>query len=142
MELRNFLSLTLSVSNAKFESSVSSHQIGLLTMCLEREAFLPRYDYECQTCKHRFEVRQSFSSEPVATCPVCQNGSRRIIHSVPVVFKGSGFYVNDYGKGRGSSNSAASRRESDSDKSSKSESKAESDSSSKGKPDKEPTAKS
>ena len=132
--------MTLSESDAKFESSVSSRQIGLLTMCLEREVFLPRYDYECQTCKHRFEVRQSFSSEPVATCPVCQNGSRRIIHSVPVVFKGSGFYVNDYGKGKSSSSSSASHRESDTDKGSKSESKTESDSSSKGKADKEPTA--
>ena len=115
-------------------------------MCLEREAFLPRYDYECQTCKHRFEVKQSFSSEPVASCPVCQNESRRIIHSVPVVFKGSGFYVNDYGKGKGASGSAASRREKESDagskSESKSESKAESDSSSNGKADKEPTTTS
>ena len=63
------------------------------------EVFLPRYDYECLTCKHQFEVRQSYASEPVADCPVCNNGARRLIHSVPVVFKGSGFYVNDYGKG-------------------------------------------
>ena len=27
------------------------------------------------------------------------NGARRVFHAVPVVFKGSGFYVNDYGKG-------------------------------------------
>ena len=71
---------------------------------------MPRYDYECETCHNRFEVKQSFSSEPVANCPVCQNGARRVIHSVPVVFKGSGFYVNDYGKG---SNGARSNSESE-----------------------------
>jgi putative FmdB family regulatory protein len=60
---------------------------------------LPRYDYECPNCHHVFEVKQSFSSEPVATCPNCANGARRVFRAVPIVFKGSGFYVNDYGKG-------------------------------------------
>lgn len=68
---------------------------------------MPRYDYECQTCHHKFELKQSFSSEPVATCPECNNEARRLIHSVPVVFKGSGFYVNDYGKGNGSTTSSS-----------------------------------
>ena len=62
---------------------------------------MPRYDYRCSQCDHGFELKQSFDSEPVATCPVCQGVARRRIHSVPVVFKGSGWYVNDYGK-RGS----------------------------------------
>ena len=92
---------------------------------------MPRYDYECQTCHHRFEVKQSFASEPVATCPVCQNGSRRLIHSVPVVFKGSGFYVNDYGKGNSSFKSSAKSKEPESEKDSKKQTKAETDSSSK-----------
>ena len=76
---------------------------------------MPRYDYECQSCMHRFEVRQSFSSDSVATCPVCQNGARRVIHSVPVMFKGSGFYVNDYGKKGASSTSSAGKDGSDGD---------------------------
>ena len=92
---------------------------------------MPRYDYECETCHHRFELKQSFSSEPVATCPVCQSGSRRLIHSVPVVFKGSGFYVNDYGKGNSSSGSRAESREPKAEKESKTEPKAESGSASK-----------
>lgn len=74
---------------------------------------MPRYDYQCQTCSHEFELRQSFSSEPVAACPECGNTSRRLIRAVPVVFKGSGFYVNDYGKG---SNSGSSGQPSDSTK--------------------------
>ena len=81
---------------------------------------MPRYDYECDICHHRFEVRQSFDSKPFANCPVCQGSSHRKIHVVPVVFKGSGWYVNDYGK-RGS----AAGSSSDSKESSPSDSKAE-----------------
>lgn len=75
---------------------------------------MPLYDYRCQTCDEKFELRQSFSSEPVATCPSCNNESKRIIHSVPVVFKGSGFYVNDYGKGRSGSTTSSDSKDSDS----------------------------
>ena len=84
---------------------------------------MPRYDYRCSDCGHEFEIRQSFSDEPVAACPLCGVESRRVIHSVPVVFKGSGFYVNDYGKGGGSNG----RSKPESDESSDSDSKSESD---------------
>jgi putative FmdB family regulatory protein len=94
---------------------------------------VPRYDYECQTCQHIFEVKQSFSSEPVATCPECMNGAQRMIRAVPIVFKGSGFYVNDYGKGGGAtasdpkvSEESKSETKSDTKTESKSESKTES----------------
>ena len=96
---------------------------------------MPRYDYLCPDCGNEFEIRQSFTSDPIATCESCQGTARRVIHSVPVVFKGSGFYVNDYGKGRGSTSSSAdskASKESSSDSDgngsakAKSESKAES----------------
>ena len=67
---------------------------------------MPTYEYECNSCQHRFEENQSFSSEPVATCPKCTEDSRRVFHAVPVVFKGAGFYVNDYGKGSGAGTSS------------------------------------
>lgn len=84
---------------------------------------MPRYDYRCSDCGHEFEIKQSFSDEPVAACPLCGVDSRRVIHSVPVVFKGSGFYVNDYGKGGGSNG----RSKPESDESSDSDSKSDSD---------------
>jgi len=28
-------------------------------------------------------------------CPQCQGKARRVIHSIPVIFKGSGFYSTD-----------------------------------------------
>ena len=99
---------------------------------------MPRYDYECQKCHNVFELRQSFSSEPVATCPKCRNGARRLIHSVPVVFKGSGFYVNDYGKGRSSNGSTSESSKAKPEKSTKSEAKGESDSKTEASSKKEP----
>ena len=59
---------------------------------------MPTYVYECSKCSHRFELKQSFQSETVAPCPVCKHEAQRVILSVPVVFKGSGWDVNDYGK--------------------------------------------
>ena len=60
---------------------------------------VPTYEYECSLCHFHFERRQRFDEEPVAICPECQGKSRRIFHSVPVIFKGSGFYVTDNRKG-------------------------------------------
>ena len=70
---------------------------------------MPRYDYRCGQCGHAFELRQSFSSEPVANCPNCAGVAKRQIHAPPVLFKGSGWYVNDYGKGRGKHEAAADK---------------------------------
>ena len=60
---------------------------------------VPIYEYECSKCKCIFERRQRFDEEPVAICPECQGKARRVIHSVPVIFKGSGFYITDSRKG-------------------------------------------
>ena len=87
---------------------------------------MPRYDYRCTDCGHEFEVKQSFSDEPVAACPLCGVESRRVIHSVPVVFKGSGFYVNDYGKGGGSNGRSKPDSDSKSDSDSKDSNKSDS----------------
>lgn len=59
---------------------------------------MPVYEYECTCCDHHFDLKQGFHDEPVTVCPQCGGKSRRVIHSVPIMFKGSGFYVNDYGR--------------------------------------------
>ena len=61
---------------------------------------MPRYDYICENCEggYTFELKQSFDSDPVADCPICGSLSKRKFSLVPIVFKGSGWYVNDYGK--------------------------------------------
>lgn len=56
---------------------------------------MPIYEYECGDCDFRFERKQGFDAEPVAVCPKCKGKARRIIHSIPAIFKGSGFYITD-----------------------------------------------
>ncbi len=75
---------------------------------------MPTYEYECGKCQFRFERKQSFDEEPVAACPQCQGKARRVIHSTPVIFKGSGFYVTDsrkHGKAEEYKEPAKSREE-------------------------------
>jgi putative FmdB family regulatory protein len=57
---------------------------------------MPIYEYECDRCLHRFEIRQGFNDKPQAKCPQCQEMARRVFHPTPIIFKGSGFYVTDH----------------------------------------------
>lgn len=56
---------------------------------------MPVYEYECDSCRLRFEKRQNFSEDPVRLCPDCGGLVHRVIQPVGVIFKGSGFYVTD-----------------------------------------------
>ncbi len=59
---------------------------------------MPLYDYLCRDCGHRFELRQGFDADTMTDCPICGKLAERQISLVPVIFKGSGWYVNDHGK--------------------------------------------
>ena len=59
---------------------------------------MPLYDYECTSCQHIFELKQSFQDDPVGTCPKCKSNARRKFVAVPVIYKGSGFYTTDYAR--------------------------------------------
>ncbi|MFA4838773.1 MAG: zinc ribbon domain-containing protein [Candidatus Neomarinimicrobiota bacterium] len=61
---------------------------------------MPTYEYVCSECGYEFENFQSMSSEPLTVCPKCGKVSvhRRISGGVGLIFKGSGFYITDYGK--------------------------------------------
>lgn len=85
---------------------------------------MPIYEYECSSCGSRFDRRQRFDEEPIATCPECAGKSRRIIHSVPVLFKGSGFYSTDHGRGA-RHNPGSNHEETESKAEAKSEDKAD-----------------
>ena len=60
---------------------------------------MPIYEYECSCCHFHFERKQRFEEEPVAMCPQCQGKARRVLHSVPIIFRGSGFYTTDNRRG-------------------------------------------
>jgi putative FmdB family regulatory protein len=59
---------------------------------------MPTYEYQCPE-GHEFELFQKMSEKPRAKCPVCgRMASRKISGGAGLVFKGSGFYITDYGK--------------------------------------------
>jgi len=57
---------------------------------------VPIYEYQCDTCSYKFEVKQSIKDEPIAACERCGKPVRRLISSSGIMFKGSGWYVTDY----------------------------------------------
>ena len=57
---------------------------------------MPTYTYACTECGHSFDIRQSFTDDPLTDCPECAHGRlRKVIHPVGISFKGSGFYKTD-----------------------------------------------
>lgn len=79
---------------------------------------MPTYTYRCNECEHEFDVRQRFSDDPLTECPSCEGEVRRVVNSVGIVFKGSGFYVTDNRNGTAkATNGAAEKSESGVEKS-------------------------
>jgi putative FmdB family regulatory protein len=59
---------------------------------------MPTYEYRCPS-GHEFELFQKMSDKPRAKCPTCGAAAlRRISGGAGLHFKGSGFYITDYGK--------------------------------------------
>jgi putative FmdB family regulatory protein len=59
---------------------------------------MPTYEYECPE-GHAFEKFQKITEKPRAKCPVCgKSATRKISGGAGLVFRGSGFYITDYGK--------------------------------------------
>jgi putative FmdB family regulatory protein len=59
---------------------------------------MPTYEYRCPE-GHLFEKFQKMTDKPRARCPVCgRPATRKISGGAGLVFKGSGFYITDYGK--------------------------------------------
>ena len=63
---------------------------------------MPTYEYLCRKCGHAFEEFQSITEDPLRRCPKCGTDSlaRAMGTGGAVIFKGSGFYVTDYRKGK------------------------------------------
>ena len=72
---------------------------------------MPTYEYRCPE-GHTFEEFQKMTADPVAECPVCGAPSERLISGgAGLHFKGSGFYITDYGKdGKGPRKPAESEK--------------------------------
>ena len=91
---------------------------------------MPTYEYECRSCKHRFEEFQSITEEPIKKCPKCGKAVRRLFGGgMGIIFKGSGFYTTDYKRSSAVSSSSAGSGDNGSSKSKESKTETKSTSS-------------
>jgi putative FmdB family regulatory protein len=78
------------------------------------EESMPTYVYHCDGCGQQFEHFQSFKDAPLNTCVCGKQGSvRRVFQPVGIVFKGSGWYIND-SRSKGSKDSSGDQADSSS----------------------------
>ena len=99
---------------------------------------MPTYEYVCSKCDQHFEVYQSFSEEPLKRHTGCGGKLSKVLGSVGIVLKGSGFYrtdnrssshrtaeKSDTATPAASDNGSGSKTETKSDKPAKTEKKAD-----------------
>ena len=114
---------------------------------------MPTYEYECETCGHRFDLFQSMNDRRLTRCraDVCPSAknkgkgkvTRLLGTGAGVIFKGSGFYETDYRSEsyKKGAEKAATAEKSSSSSGGDSKSKKKSDSGSKSKPSKKVPSK-
>ncbi|MCU0291906.1 MAG: hypothetical protein MUF10_07920 [Thermoanaerobaculaceae bacterium] len=59
---------------------------------------MPLYEYRCQGCGEISEVLQRMDDAPLSECPRCGGVLSKIASAPALQFKGSGWYVTDYGR--------------------------------------------
>jgi putative FmdB family regulatory protein len=77
---------------------------------------MPLYEYKCKSCGTLFEVRQKFVDEPLKTHDVCGGEVERLISVPSLNFKGTGWYVTDYGNKSANGKSSHEKSNKDSHK--------------------------
>ena len=95
---------------------------------------MPLYEYRCLKCDRHTDKIEKLNGPHLKKCPHCGGKVESVITAPAIQFKGSGWYVNDYGKktsGGDTSKSEGldkSEKSEKSDKSEKAEKSAKSDS--------------
>ena len=59
---------------------------------------MPLYEFRCESCGHEMETIVAFSDPLPTTCESCGGTLKKLLAAPAVQFKGSGFYLTDYGK--------------------------------------------
>jgi putative FmdB family regulatory protein len=59
---------------------------------------LPLYEYACLKCKRHTDKIEHVNGPHLKKCPHCGGKVESVITAPAIQFKGSGWYVNDYGK--------------------------------------------
>ncbi len=88
---------------------------------------MPLYEYACLKCKRHTDKIENVNGPHLKKCPHCGGKVESVITAPSIQFKGSGWYVNDYGK----KTSGGDSSKSDKDKGEKSDKTEKSDKSEK-----------
>ncbi|GAC1304489.1 MAG: zinc ribbon domain-containing protein [Vulcanimicrobiaceae bacterium] len=57
---------------------------------------MPIYEYQCATCGAITDIKHGFKEQVGEPCPKCGGTElKRLFNAASIVFKGSGFYIND-----------------------------------------------
>ncbi len=71
----------------------------MIRLEIRRSISLPLYEYECTECG-TFERIQKFSDPILTACPTCEKPVEKLLSAPAIQFKGTGWYVTDYGKNK------------------------------------------
>lgn len=69
---------------------------------------MPVYEYQCEACGQKFEVRQKFSDQPLSSCRDCGGPVKKMISQGGFALKGGGWYQQGYSPTAGKCEGAAS----------------------------------
>ncbi|MBZ5698083.1 MAG: zinc ribbon domain-containing protein [Acidobacteriia bacterium] len=87
---------------------------------------MPLYEYRCLKCERHIEKIEKLGGPNLKKCPHCGGKVESVITAPAIQFKGTGWYVTDYGRktsGGDGSKSEPSEKSEKTEKSSKSASK-------------------
>ncbi len=59
---------------------------------------MPLYEFRCESCGHETETILLFSDPLPTICETCGGPLKKLLSAPAVQFKGSGFYLTDYGR--------------------------------------------
>jgi len=71
---------------------------------------VPLYEYRCLKCGQHTEVLQKFADKPLRICEKCAGRLEKLISAPAIQFKGTGWYVTDYGR-KGGDNGSKPRKD-------------------------------
>ena len=88
---------------------------------------MPLYEYRCLKCKRHTEKIENLNGPHLKKCPHCGGKVESVITAPAIQFKGSGWYVTDYGKKTSGGDSGKSEKGEKQEKAEKAEKSEKSD---------------
>jgi putative FmdB family regulatory protein len=82
---------------------------------------LPLYEYHCLKCDRNTEKIEKYEGPHLKKCPHCGGKVESVMGAPAIQFKGSGWYVTDYGRKNSDDGSSKTEKSENSQKSEKSE---------------------